>query len=351
MFSKSLRRLLFPFALSYGAITKVRNILFDRGVLTSETYVTPIISIGNITVGGTGKTPHTEYLIQLLNKQYKLATLSRGYGRRTKGFKEVQLTSTAQECGDEPCQMKQKFPQVTVVVDENRREGITILESKYKPEVIIMDDAYQHRYVKPSLSILLIDYSRPLHNDLILPAGDLREFKSGIKRADIVIISKCPSIISNKEKEKIVQKTKLAPHQKLYFSTFKYGKVSEVFPTAKENSPSIDGKKILLVTGIAQPQALKEHLTASGAEVTLLRYKDHHNFTQEDADTITKAYSKLKNGNSIIITTEKDAIRLKSELTFPSIVKLNMFYIPIEPHVLNDNSTFHEKILNYVTKN
>lgn len=350
MLIKTLRHILYPIALGYGAITKGRNVLFDKGILESKSYQTPIISLGNITVGGTGKTPHTEYLIKLLQDKYKIATLSRGYGRHTKGFKEATTTSNAYECGDEPCQIKQKFNDITVVVDENRREGVEILEEKYQPQVIIMDDAYQHRYVKPGYSILLIDYSRPLHKDVMLPTGNLREYKGGANRADIVIITKCPQNISTEQKEQIKRVTKLSADQAIFFSTFVYGNMKSVFNNNNQ-VPTLKGMTVLLVTGIAQPQALREHLEKNEARVEMLTYADHHNFSQKDADKITNTFNTLANKNKVIITTEKDAVRLRSELNFPSSVKNSMFYIPIEPHIIDDAHTFHQKIFNYVTKN
>lgn len=346
---KKLRLLLLPISAIYALVTGVRNILFDLGLKKSEAFKTPIISIGNITVGGTGKTPHTEYLIKLLKPNYKIATLSRGYGRRTKGYKEVTLDSTAEQCGDEPCQMKQKHADITVIVNEKRCNGIQHLEREQKPELIILDDAYQHRYVKPGLSILLIDYSRPLYKDFVIPAGDLRELSIGRNRADIIVITKCPKTISSDAKLHIISKITPKAHQEIFFSTFVYGQAANVFSKEDTNITNLNNAKVLLVTGIANPLPLKKQLHEMGADVASLAFPDHHNFTQKDADKITTTF--VQNQYKYIITTEKDAVRLRSQLVFPAEVRDIFHFIPIEARFLENEDMFHQKIENYVTKN
>lgn len=346
---KKLRLLLLPISAIYALVTGVRNILFDLGIKKSQAFKTPIISIGNITVGGTGKTPHTEYLIKLLKPNYKIATLSRGYGRRTKGYKEVEITSTAEQCGDEPCQMKQKHADITVIVNENRCEGVHHLENEQKPEIIILDDAYQHRYVKPGLSILLIDYARPLYKDWVIPAGDLREISIGRTRADIVVITKCPATISSAVKLNIINKIAPKSHQQIFFSTFIYGQPTNVFGREGVEVQNLNHAKVLLVTGIANPLPLEKQIIEMGANINSLAFPDHHNFTQVDADKITSTF--VQNQYKYIITTEKDAVRLRSQLEFPTQVKNAFHFIPIEARFLENEDMFHQKIENYVTKN
>lgn len=253
---------LWPVSMLYGIGASIRNKLFDWGMLRSRSFPFPLICIGNLTVGGTGKTPHTEYLIRLLKKEFKVAALSRGYKRETKGFVLASSSSTAAEIGDEPFQMARKFPDITVAVDADRCEGINLIQEKCPAtEVILLDDAFQHRYVTPGLSVLLTDYNRPIYEDQLLPAGRLRETRNGKKRADMIIVTKCPAGLSDTEQESI--KRKLQPHsgQKVLFTTMKYGKLQPLFANAAERS--LDSLKkqeeILLLTGIASPDGLAKH--------------------------------------------------------------------------------------------
>lgn len=346
---KLLRILLLPISLLYGGIMAVRNVLFSLGVLKSETYDLPVLSIGNITVGGTGKTPHTEYLIDLLGGNRSLAILSRGYGRKTKGFRKVELDSTPESCGDEPCQIKQKYPSQLVVVDEDRRDGIAKILEQGMSEAIILDDAYQHRWVKPGLSIVLVDYGRPLFNDFVMPSGMLREFSYGLQRADVIVVSKCPPEISNKEKDIFRRKLKVRESQDLFFSTFVYKELRAVFTDDK--ILDVDISDVLLLTGIANPQPLKDWLEQQGARVSSMAFPDHHQFKESDIDRLGKEFERLAGDNSCIVTTEKDAMRLRSGLVIPKVLREKLYYVPIAVEIIDRKDEFNKIITDYVEKN
>lgn len=344
-----LRILLFPISVLYGVVMALRNVLFSIGIFESKSFDVPIVSIGNITVGGTGKTPHTEYVINLLKEKSDIAVLSRGYGRKTKGFVEVDVDSTAELCGDEPCQMKRKFSQQSVVVCENRREGITQILKRFKPDVVVMDDAYQHRWVKPGLSILLVDYNRPIFKDFIMPTGELREFSCGSQRADVVIVSKCPSDISEGEKRYYNEKLRIEDNQNLFFSSFVYGVLMPVF--SAHRAEGLKDCEVVLLTGIANPKPLMAYVEELGARVSVLSFPDHYQFTSQDMDTIVDSLLALDPQNRCIVTTEKDAVRLRSGLDVPQLIKENLFYIPIQVEVLEKELELHKIIESYVTKN
>lgn len=344
-----LRILLFPISVLYGLVTAVRNILFANGIIESASFDIPVISIGNITVGGTGKTPHTEYVINLLKKKYTLAVLSRGYGRKTKGFIEVKEDSSPEQCGDEPCQMKQKFPSQLVVVDENRKEGIDRIKDTNNTDVILLDDAYQHRRVKPGLSILLVDYNRPVFKDFIMPTGNLREFPAGSQRADIIIVSKCPTEISDKEKSFFLQKLNIKTNQKLFFSTIVYDEAIAIF--SKSKTIKLQNTEVLLLTGIANPKPLKIHLEQNGATVSCITFPDHHQFTERDIADITQRFEQLDDKNRCIVTTEKDTMRLKNIANIPEVIKKNLFYIPVKVKILDNENHLHQIIESYVKEN
>lgn len=354
-----LKVLLLPFSLLYGLIVAMRNMLFDLNVLTSTEFKIPVISVGNITVGGTGKTPHIEYLITLLKDDYKLATLSRGYKRKSKGFILSDEKSTANQIGDEPMQIKRKFPDILVSVDSKRVNGVkNLLKSEHGNDLsaILLDDAYQHRYIKPGLSILLIDYNRPITRDFIMPYGRLRESAEERSRANIIIVSKAPAKMTPIERRIIVKELKILPYQKLYFTCLDYGNLQPVFSKQALNIGDEDwGKEsfsILLVTGIANPQPLREYLDSFSDRIEELHFPDHHAFNQKDIQAIEKKFKELKGENKIIITTEKDATRIfDMEIKQKSIQK-HLFYVPLCIKFLNeDKSKFDNQILNYVKKN
>lgn len=354
--SAAAQLILFPFACLYGIVTAIRNRGFDMGILKSQTYNIPIINVGNITVGGTGKTPHIEFLINKLKTDYQIGTLSRGYKRKSKGFQIASTTPSATILGDEPAQLKNKFPDITVAVDADRRNGITnLLELKRSSaiDIILLDDAFQHRHVKAGLNILLIDYNRPIHKDKMLPSGDLREFPSGAKRADIIIITKCPDTISTKtEIEKLRHKNGINK-QAIYFSKYNYQNLIAL----KDTKEFIISNKIntettvLLLSGIASPKPLISYISKFTSKIEVAEYADHHTFTTKDINDISEKFNAISNPKKLIITTEKDVQRL-SENKIPETLKDNTFYIPIRVTIINNQEEeLTNTIKKYVTTN
>ncbi len=351
------RLLLLPFSLLYGFITLVRNKLFDLGIKKEKQFEIPVISVGNITVGGTGKTPHIEFLIETLKHTEEIAVLSRGYKRKTKGFVLADKRATPESVGDEPYQIFRKNPSTMVTVCEKRVQGIEkILGLKKNIDVILLDDAYQHRHVKPGMSILLVDYNRPIFNDLMLPAGNLREGRKGIKRADIVIVTKVPNgNITIEEKREWNQKLKLTKKQLLYFSTFQYASPQPLFSKSGRLSSLIEladnNVKVLLVTGIAEPAPFIDYLESCGLFLEIIRFPDHHNFNNSDLVTIKAKFDAIKKRRKIILTTEKDAVRLKHLKNYPRNLKEKTYYIPVQVQVLEERQKeFESKIIDYVRK-
>lgn len=347
MFTKLL---LLPLSVLYGIITGIRNNLFNNGILKSESFSTPVICVGNITVGGTGKTPHTELIIAGLKKHFRVACLSRGYKRKTSGFILADKSSTAFQVGDEPMQIKNKFPDITVACDGNRVRGIKkIMQLPQKPQVIILDDAFQHRYVKPDLNIVLIDYNRPIHKDCLLPAGRLRESAGSLKRADYIVVTKCPVNLQPIERRIISKTLKLKPYQKLFFSYMQYGKIKSITP---DIAPPVLTRQsgILCLTGIARPEPYISYLKKFTHDITELRYPDHHNFTAKDIANIEAAFQKIGSTDKYILTTEKDAVRL-SACELPKELKRRIFYIPIEPVFINKEECLIKDLQEYVGKN
>jgi tetraacyldisaccharide 4'-kinase len=330
---KFLRIFLFPFSILYGWITSIRNYLFDKGILKSYSFDIPIIAVGNLSVGGTGKTPQIEYLIRLLSPNYTIATLSRGYKRKSEGFVLADSTSNAEILGDEPFQIYQKFPNIKVAVDADRKNGIeNLLSLNERPDIILLDDAFQHRKVKAGFYILLSSYDDLFSSDFILPAGNLRESRSGAKRANVIIITKCPKDLSEIAQQNI--KNKIALEIPIYFSFIDYDdkvynefeskKVSEIIPVDK-----------LLLAGIAKPEPFFNYLQAKKEEK--LVYPDHHPFTEIDLKEIKK-----KANYRLIITTEKDYVRLKNQ-------EFNaLYYLPIKSSFITNSDNFDKTILNYV---
>ena len=312
---KMLRKILIPFVPVYYMVTWLRNIFYDYGILKSKTYNIPVICVGNLSVGGTGKTPMIEYLIRLLQNDYKVAVLSRGYKRKTKGFVLASDTSTVDDIGDEPYQFFTKFNNEFIAVDANRQNGIESLIELVNPDVILLDDAYQHRKVKAGLNILLSTYSNLFIDDILLPTGNLREPKRGVNRADIIIITKCPKVILETDKRTIINRIHPEAHQVVLFSTIEY---SNSLKSEKKDISINDLKKttFTLVTGIANAEPLVNYLKLKELDFDHLNFKDHHDFTQKEIDSI--------NSKSLIVTTEKDFMRLKGKISIP------MYYLPIE---------------------
>ena len=344
-----------PLSWLYGAGVALRNALFDWGVLKSRSYNIPIIGVGNLTVGGTGKTPHTEYLVRLLIQHYRVAVLSRGYRRKSKGYVLATLDSTVEEIGDEPWQMKQKFPDLYVAVDKNRRRGIERLchdEATLDVEVILLDDSYQHRYVQPGVNILLVDYHRMITDDCLLPAGRLREPKEGKRRANIVIVTKCPHDIKPMGYRVIQKALALMPYQQLYFSTFSYGHMRQLFGEKESTLSAIKSQEsILLLTGIALPEQMHLDLSRHTTHITSLPFPDHHFFSAEDIQAVNREFAALPSPKRII-TTEKDATRLLRIEGLSQEVREAIYVLPIEVEIMrNQAQNFNDKITGYVLKN
>lgn len=334
-----------------------RNKLYDIGFFTSASFTIPIISVGNLSMGGTGKTPHIEYLIRLLKPEFYIATLSRGYGRKTKDFLLADTQSTANDIGDEPLQFKKKFPKMPVVVDEKRVRGVKkILELFPSIQGVLLDDAFQHRSIKPGLSIVLTDFNKLYIDDHVVPSGTLREFPSGIKRADIIIVSKCPHIPLLIERKGIVDKLNLLPHQKIYFTTISYG---ELVPLNNKDATLFSKSyyfeknySILLVTGIADVKPLEYYLKEQTKTIETINFSDHHQFTQNDLKAIETKFNGLSAINKIIITTEKDAMRLRDKNLLSTLINIPIFYIPIEIKFCDEGEKdFNNYILQYVRSN
>ena len=337
----------------YGLGVGIRNLLFEMGVLKSRSFNTPVISVGNITVGGTGKTPHVEYLIRLLKDKMNVAVLSRGYKRKSSGYILSDKDTPMRMIGDEPYQIKQKFPDITVAVDKKRTRGITNLtEADGAPDVdvILLDDAFQHRYVKPGLNILLVDYHRLIVYDRLLPAGRLREPVRAKDRADIVIITKCPKDLKPMEFRVITKAMKLYPYQQLYFSTLEYDTPRAVF-SGKTFDENLNGKNILLLTGIASPEQMMHDLQEYDAEITPLTFGDHHDFSKKDVAKINESFASIPEPK-VILTTDKDATRLMATDGLSDEVKNNLYSLPMRIVIMQEQEKeFNNKILGYVYKN
>lgn len=347
-----LRLLLLPFACLYGLIMVIRGKLFDWKILPSESFSVPVISVGNLSHGGTGKTPMVEYIIRLLQSEFQLATLSRGYKRNTRGFVLATENSTFEEIGDEPLQYKTKFTNIQVAVNEKRRQGIRqLLKSFPDLGLILLDDAYQHRYVKPGLSILLTDFHKLYINDFPLPAGTLREFRSASKRADIIIVTKTQSVLSPITRRRITSLIKPGIHQQLLFSYIRYG---EPVPICEQHEDLLKERynTILLFSGIANSYPLQDHLRSKCHELHVMDFMDHHKYTLNDLEKIKANFNNMFTRNKIIFTTEKDAMRLDKSLLSDVIKEMPVFYIPIEIGLHNGDSViFDDQIREYVEKN
>lgn len=336
----------------YGMITWIRNKLFDWNVLISKSFQIPVISVGNLSAGGTGKTPHVEYLINLLSEDNKLATLSRGYKRKTRGFVLANDSTTVDAIGDEPFQFKTKFPNVSVAVDEERVRGINqLLSQKKKTEIILLDDAFQHRYVKPGLSILLTDFYKLYSSDYVLPTGSLREFRLGAKRADIIIVTKSPKMLSPITRKRVQKSLKLTSNQSLYFSFVKHGKLKQIPQMEFIPDQQSQYSSILMVTGIANPYPLEQKLQAKCTHLEKEVFTDHHQFTEYDVNKIIEKFNGIFTKNKIIVTTEKDMGRLTQPGLIEKLKSLPICYMPIEVKIHKDDKlNFDNQIIEYVEK-
>ena len=347
---------LLPLSWIYGLGVGIRNQMFDLGLLKQHSFNTPIIAVGNITVGGSGKTPHVEYLINLLKDKLQLSVLSRGYKRKSHGYQLAQSGSTAREIGDEPYQMKKKYPHIHIAVDKKRVNGIKHIindEATQDTDVILLDDAFQHRYVKPGINILLIDYHRLIIYDKLLPAGRLREPQSGKDRADIVIITKCPKDLKPMEFRVLTKAINLYPYQNLFFTTIDYQDLTTLFDSEQPvpTLNQISDTSVLLLTGIASPKQMILDLTPKVKQIQSLAFPDHHAFKKKDIERINNTFQAIK-GKKIIITTEKDASRLEHCTELSEEVKRNLYVLPIRiKFMLHQEEEFNQKIINYVRRN
>lgn len=345
-----------PLSWLYGFGVGIRNFLFDEKIiLKSRKFDVPVISVGNITVGGSGKTPHVEYLVSILRDRFKVAVLSRGYKRKSRGFQLATSKTTMPEIGDEPYQMARKFSDIRIAVDSNRCHGIDMLMADPRTkdtDVILLDDAYQHRYVKPGINILLVDYHRLIIHDELLPAGRLREPCDSKKRADIIIVTKCPHDLKPMDYRVLSKAMQPMPWQEMFFTTIEYNPLQPLFIEASRNIP--DGENlpnVLLLTGIASPEQMIKDLKDHCASLTPMQFKDHHNFTSSDAEAINTAF-KMMPKPAVIITTEKDATRLENLSNLSKEVKKSIYYHPIHIQFVDDgDEKFNNLIINYVQNN
>lgn len=356
--------LLYPLSWLYGLGVWMRNKLFDWGILPTERYPLPVICVGNLTVGGTGKTPHTEYLISYLSQYYRVAVVSRGYKRKTKGFLLATAKSTCEEIGDEPFQMKRKFPSIQLAVDSNRQRAIRTLLAQpedERPEVILLDDAFQHRYVSPSLSILLIDFNRRVSRDALLPVGRLRESASAYSRANIFIITKCPrDVLHPKDYEAIRSEIEPTYYQRLFFTSIVYGKLTQVFETASAQTYPLSSiskeHQIVLVSGIANPAPFIAEIERRAGKVTVMNFPDHYLFKDKDIEQIKNEFDKLDSLKKMIVVTEKDAVRLMDNQAIKEEWKPYFYYLPItidfrqhkENFPLSQEDIFQEELIRHM---
>lgn len=333
---KILRGILFPFAVIYGTVIHIRNYLFDRKILRSTSFDLPTICVGNLAVGGTGKTPMIEYLIRLLSPHYRLATLSRGYGRRSKGFVQADHSTSATIIGDEPAQLFSKFNGITVAVDEDRVDGVRqLLQLHPRPQLILLDDALQHRRLSARINILLTDYSHPYWADCFLPTGNLRDQKSSAKRAQIIIVTKCPKNFSTKNKQSFLAHIHAASHQQVFFSTIAYQP-----PYHYKSFETIDitaSQHILLVTGIANPENILAYYKEKNITIELIQYKDHHIFTAKDLSFIKEKFENIKNRDKLVLATEKDAVKLVN-MEGLNNSDLPLYILPVQMEILLDEA-------------
>lgn len=338
-----LKTLLFPFAVLYGWIMDLRNTLYDRGIKPSVRFDLPVISVGNLTVGGTGKTPMVEYLVRLLTPDFRTATLSRGYGRKTRGFRLAASPDTAETIGDEPCQYFRKFgSRVPVAVGEERALAIPLMIQELPDlEVILLDDAFQHRRVKPSFNILLCDYTRPFYKDLVMPAGRLRESKHNASRADVLVVTKCPPQIADDELMQIARSLRKLVAKPVFFSFVSYGS-----PVPFERTGISFTDEVILVTGIGNPEPLVRHVSANFKLIRHFTFPDHHFYKPSDLNDILSDVK--RNPRCSVLTTEKDMVKLESPALGALTEQIPLFYLPITVQFLREGREFDEMILSHV---
>ena len=345
-----MRILLLPISLLYHIVLIIRHKLYDWRILKSLRFEYPTIGVGNLNLGGTGKTPTVEYLINILRPHYRVATLSRGYGRKTKGFQRADHQSTYETVGDEPLQYFNKFPDIQVVVDEDRLNGMRkLIRSKNTPDVYLLDDAFQHRRIKVGLNLLLTEYQHLYCDDFLFPAGTLRDVKSAAQRAQIIIVSKSPKTLDENEKQRIIKKLKPKAHQKVYFSTLDYAPLQPLNEAAKQiSTENVDF--VLAFCGIANPKPFIEELRKNYKTIDFLHFADHHAYSKDDVKTIMDHFENLGGGKKIIVTTEKDAARLTNSPYLCQFETAPLLALPIAVR-FHEEEKFNEEILNYVRQN
>jgi tetraacyldisaccharide 4'-kinase len=350
---KAFRLLLLPFSLLYAIIIFLRNLFYDAGILPSTRFDIPIISVGNLAFGGTGKTPHIEYLIKLLSPEIKTAVLSRGYKRKTTGYIFADDTANADKIGDEPYQIFKKHKhEAAVAVSENRIIGIpNLLYDAQETQVVLLDDAFQHRAVKPGMNILLSDYNRMFTHDFIAPMGNLREYRNAYKRADAIVVTKCPEQLNQTKAKEIIESIKPYAHQKVYFSFQRYGELIRVYH--KDNSYDNSNEfGVLLFAGIAQISSLDQYIKSQFKEVETIHFNDHQSYGDEELKRIIYGYEHLKSSQKIIITTEKDAVKLLSPELKEKLQDLPIFYQPLKTEFFSwCKSDFDAMVKEYVLTN
>lgn len=325
-----IRILLLPFSLLYGLGVSLRDFFYRQKLLVSVKFNLPVISVGNLSIGGAGKTPHIEYLIRLLDPYLEVATLSRGYRRKTQGHLVVQTWSTAEQTGDEPLQFKRKFPGVYVTVNESRALGIPqVIQNRPEVQVVLLDDAFQHRSVTPGLNILLTEYGRPFTRDFLLPSGRLREWRSAYRRADVVVVSKCPPDITDEERRAMTREIHPFPHQQVFFSSYRYLPPYYILNPAYRVELQED-VAVLLVCAIANTDYLRSYLESTAGAVRVREYEDHHYFTDTDLEEIEKVFNLMPGSKKLIITTEKDAMRLELHRPWLTEKRLPVMVLPVE---------------------
>lgn len=348
-----MKTLLAPISWLYAIVLHIRHKLYDFGILKSNSFSVPTICVGNLALGGTGKTPHTEYLIRLLKDKANVAVLSRGYGRKSQGFVLADEASKYEQIGDEPLQYRLKFKDITVAVDEDRCDGVTkLMSQETSPDVILLDDAYQHRKIKPGLNILLTEYYNCYKKDMLVPAGTLRDVKSAAKRADVIVVTKSPRVLLPYDKRDVVNLIAAEPYQKVFFTYIDFQELKPVNQMAKE-TPLQNVKSIYLFCGIANPYPLEDHIKRQFNTLITNYFSDHHCFNDSDIDDILDGYKNVIGKNKIVLTTEKDLMRLTNSSYISRFNDIPLFVLPIEVH-FNDKKeeeTFNNLILNYVGKN
>ncbi len=348
----SMKKILLPISLIYSFVLFVRHKFYDWGLLKSKSFNVPNICVGNLNLGGTGKTPHIEYLVRLLSDKYKVAVLSRGYGRNTKGYVLAGENSSHNDIGDEPLQYFSKFKNIDVAVDESRCDGMKcLLQREMPPQIVLLDDAYQHRKIKPGLNILLTDYYNLYSNDNLLPAGNLRDIKKAARRAEIIVVTKSPNVITPYYRKDIEDSLRLLPHQKVFYSYIEYQDFQPFSKLSREFDVK-DAKTVLLFCGIANTYSLEDHLKRKYNTTSKIQFNDHHDFTEKDIDMVIEKYNSLIGKNKVIVTTEKDAMRLINTSFMNKFDDIPVYTIPIKVKFHKEEGLcFDDEILNYIKNN